>query len=69
MKKQQPKGAVERPMPALLDADDLAHHLQINRRRVFEWVSAGVLPQPIRLTKKTLRWPRSVLEQLTGGSA
>lgn len=34
----------------------------VHRMTVFRWIKSGRLPAPIRITKKTTGWRRSVLE-------
>ena len=39
-----------------LSPAELAKRLNVSRRTVFRFVSAGKLPQPLRLSKRTVRW-------------
>jgi len=50
----------------LLDADDLAKLLGVNRRTIQQYVAAGVLPRPIKLSQKVVRWPRRAIEEAFG---
>ncbi|MEJ5342974.1 MAG: helix-turn-helix domain-containing protein [Thermogutta sp.] len=42
---------------------ELAKRLNVSRRTVFRLVSAGRLPQPIRLSKRTVRWQWADVEE------
>lgn len=50
--------------PPYMTAHEVASTLQVSRRTVDYLVAAGKLPQPIRLTRKTVRWLRSDIEAL-----
>jgi excisionase family DNA binding protein len=44
------------PPPILLTAKEVAHRLSIAVRTLQRLVSAGVVPAPIRITRKIIRW-------------
>jgi predicted DNA-binding transcriptional regulator AlpA len=44
------------PPPTLLTAKEVAHRLSIAVRTLHRLVSAGVVPAPIRITRKIIRW-------------
>jgi len=46
-----------------VDAKTLADKLGISRRTPFRLVSAGKLPQPIRLSKRTVRWDWQAVQE------
>jgi len=46
-----------------VDAKTLADKLGISRRTLFRLVSAGKLPQPIRLSKRTVRWDWQAVQE------
>ncbi|MHB0955912.1 MAG: helix-turn-helix transcriptional regulator [Pirellulaceae bacterium] len=55
------------PSGPLLTPDDLAVLLNVERTTVLAWSRAGRLPEPIRLTDRTLRWSQhAVNDWLTG---
>lgn len=43
---------------------ELAWHLRIQLRTLDDLVAQGKIPQPLRLTRKTVRWPRTVLLEI-----
>jgi prophage regulatory protein len=56
----------------LITVRDLAELLSVNRRTVWRWLRAGILPRPVRLTTRTVRWRASVVQRFlddagTGG--
>lgn len=42
---------------------EVAKRLNVSRRTLFRLVSAGRLPQPIRLTKRTVRWDWQTVQE------
>lgn len=59
------------PARRLPDADlltpiEVARLLKISRRTLQSMVQRGAFPPPHRLTLKTVRWPRAVVEQAAG---
>ncbi|MBC7076696.1 MAG: AlpA family phage regulatory protein [Synergistales bacterium] len=50
-------------MSEFLSPADLAKRLGVSRRTVFRFVSAGKLPQPIRLTRRTVRWQWEAVQE------
>ena len=44
------------PPPDLLTAKEVAHRLSIAVRTLHRLVRAGVVPAPVRLTRKIIRW-------------
>jgi predicted DNA-binding transcriptional regulator AlpA len=54
-----------------MTASEVARAIRIGRRTVDDLVAAGVIPQPIRLSRKTVRWLRSAVEAIgqVGGAA
>jgi len=47
-----------------MTATEVASTLRIARRTLDSLVASGALPQPIRLTRKTVRWTRADIEAL-----
>jgi predicted DNA-binding transcriptional regulator AlpA len=47
-----------------LTRQQVAAAFQISERTVVDLVARGVLPQPVRLTRKTVRWLRTEVEAL-----
>lgn len=45
-----------------LSARELAARLGVSRRTVSRLVSAGILPQPIRFSRRLIRWDWSAVE-------
>jgi excisionase family DNA binding protein len=41
----------------LLTKNELAQRLQLSRSTIDRLVRAGRLPQPVRFSRKTVRWP------------
>ena len=52
----QPRRPDPEPPPTLLTAKEVAHRLSIAVRTLHRLVSAGVVPAPIRITRKIIRW-------------
>ncbi|MEO2017433.1 MAG: helix-turn-helix domain-containing protein [Fuerstiella sp.] len=48
--------------PWLLSASDVAALLAVNKRTIWRWDSAGVLPAPVRISGTT-RWKRADVEE------
>jgi predicted DNA-binding transcriptional regulator AlpA len=46
----------------LMTSSDLARLFGVNSRTIFTWISTGVLPQPIRISARMIRWPRRQIE-------
>lgn len=40
----------------LVSVAELARRLGVSPRSIWRWTSAGKLPQPLRLSKRTVRW-------------
>lgn len=58
------------PTPAdvpLLTVVDVARIFQIGQRTVYDWVSRGRLPAPIKLSPWVMRWRREDIEKLARG--
>lgn len=51
----------------LVDISQVAHALQVSRRTVWRLVSRGMLPQPIRLSPRLVRWRVDDLARLIEG--
>lgn len=45
----------------LMSVKEVAEYLRISTRSVSRAVSTGVLPAPVRIGKRSPRWPRAVL--------
>ncbi|MGB9879950.1 MAG: helix-turn-helix transcriptional regulator [Anaerolineae bacterium] len=54
---------MEKPSGEFVSPTELAKRLGISRRTVFRLVSTGQLPQPIRLTKRTVRWEWTAVQE------
>lgn len=52
-----------------VDAKTLAEKLGVSRRTLFRLVSAGKLPQPIRLSKRTVRWDWQAVQEFLSSNA
>jgi|YelNatPaOPRAMG01_1025707.scaffolds.fasta_scaffold323599_1 prophage regulatory protein len=50
-------------MSEFVSPAELAKRLGISRRTLFRLVSAGRLPEPVRLTKRTVRWEWAAVQQ------
>lgn len=51
--------------PALLSAKDMAHRLRVSVRTVWRLVAVGIVPEPIRYTRKLVRWlPEAVAQTI-----
>jgi len=50
-------------MSEFVSPAELAKRLGISRRTLFRLVSAGRLPEPVRLTKRTIRWEWAAVQQ------
>lgn len=60
--------AANPPAPSLfMTATQVARELGVGRRTLDDLVAAGAIPQPVRLSRKTVRWARSGIEAI--GSA
>ena len=44
------------PPPTLLTTKEVAHRLSISVRTLHRLTSAGIVPAPIRITRKIIRW-------------
>ena len=51
----------------LLTAQDVARRLSIGVRTLWRMVAAGRLPQPIRYTRKLVRWKASDIDRYIRG--
>ena len=56
-------------LPLFLTANDVCRALKLGRRTLDDLVARGVVPVPVRFTRKTVRWPRGAIEALGTGSA
>lgn len=54
------------PLPLFLTAARAARELGIATRTFRDMVSRGVLPAPVRFSRRTIRWPRAAIEALAG---
>jgi predicted DNA-binding transcriptional regulator AlpA len=58
-------------LPPYLSSTQLAELFGVNRATILEWAHADVLPRPIQLGPRCLRWPREQiaahLERLQAG--
>jgi predicted DNA-binding transcriptional regulator AlpA len=52
---------------ALLTKSDVAQLLGVSTKSVDRWVAAGLLPPPLKITARTLRWPRDTVETAIAG--
>jgi excisionase family DNA binding protein len=46
----------------LLTVKDVAALLKVHKKTVWSWVSAGVLPGPLHLGPRCVRWRRATIE-------
>ncbi|MHB9081067.1 MAG: helix-turn-helix transcriptional regulator [Pirellulaceae bacterium] len=46
---------------SLLTVEDIAERLKVEPATVRQWARGGLLPPPMRLTSRSLRWDRVVL--------
>ena len=53
-------------LPLFMSAREVAVSLGIARRTLDDLVAAGTVPQPIRLSRKTVRWSRAAIEGIVG---
>ena len=56
-----------KPTQDLLTARQVAHRLAIGVRTLWRMVAAGRLPQPIRYTRKLVRWKASDIDRYVRG--
>jgi len=49
-------------MKNYFSAAELAKYFGVSQGTIWRWAKDGILPQPTRLTPKTVRWPASVIE-------
>ena len=47
-----------------MTATEVAKSLRVARRTLNDLVASGAVPQPIRLSQKTVRWPRAAIEAI-----
>ena len=66
---QQRVSVVEQTAPIFMTASEVARALRIGRRTLDDLVAAGACPPPIRLSRKTVRWPRAAIEALASRGA
>jgi excisionase family DNA binding protein len=52
--------------PELLTPEDVARLLRVSKRTLQDMVKRGNFPPPRRLTPKTVRWPRAIVEEAAG---
>lgn len=50
------------PLEPFLSAKQVANLLGIARRTIWRYVATGLLPEPIRLNARVVRWRRTDLE-------
>ncbi len=55
--------------PRLLTASALALALSVSTRTVWRWARQGVLPPPVRLTRRSPRWDVEAVRQRLQASA
>jgi excisionase family DNA binding protein len=58
-----PRDPTERP-PDFLTAQDVARRLNMSVRTLYRLVKAGVLPKPVRFSRKLLRWRARDIDRL-----
>ncbi|WP_148593956.1 helix-turn-helix transcriptional regulator [Aquisphaera giovannonii] len=51
------------PRPDVLTVKDLAARLSISTRQVWRLADAGMLPAPLRIGWRTVRWSREAIDQ------
>lgn len=49
-------------MKNYFSAAELAKYFGVSQGTIWRWAKDGILPQPTRLTPKTVRWPAAVVE-------
>ncbi len=49
--------------PRLLTAQEVAHRLKIGVKTLYRLTRAGVVPEPLRLSRKLLRWREEDIER------
>jgi prophage regulatory protein len=49
-------------MKNYFSAAELAKYFGLSQGTIWRWAKDGILPQPTRLTPKTVRWPASAIE-------
>lgn len=65
--KSKSPASVEATASPFMTAAEVAQMLRIRPRTLGDMVAAGVVPQPFKLTRKTVRWQRADIEAI--GSA
>ena len=59
------KSAIQaEPLSLFMTASEVAGALRVARRTLDDLVAAGAVPQPIRLSRKTVRWSRAAVEAI-----
>ncbi len=54
---------LNRVVPEMLTAKEVAGRLRIGVRTLYRLVRAGVVPKPIRLSRKILLWPEGEIDR------
>jgi len=57
------KSKPERPSP-FYSMLDLMGIFGVSDRSLWKWIAAGKLPEPIRKSRKWVRWPRHVIDSI-----
>lgn len=60
---QPPRRSEPEPTPDLLTAQEVARRLSIGVRTLYRLADAGVLPRPIRFSRKLVRWRTADIER------
>lgn len=47
----------------MLDPAGLARHLGVSRSQLYTMLSAGRIPQPLRLSERVVRWPAAWIHE------
>lgn len=50
-------------MEKLLSRKDVLNKLQISRTTLWRLINKGILPEGIKLSKRTIRWKESIIQE------
>lgn len=64
MSKSVKSAAITTAPSLFMTASEVAGALRVARRTLDDLVAAGAVPQPIRLSRKTVRWTRASVEAI-----
>jgi predicted DNA-binding transcriptional regulator AlpA len=54
-------------LPELMTAREVAHCLAVSVRTVWRWTALGLLPAPVRPSRRSTRWRRGEIRRYLDG--